>query len=98
MKLLMRFSKGPEIRYISHLDMQRLFQRALRRAKLPVGYSQGFHPHMLLSFASAMPLGLCSRGEYAEIQLEQQTVPAAAMAQMNEVLLPVSRILACRQM
>ena len=98
MKLLMRFSKGPEIRYISHLDMQRLFQRALRRAKLPVGYSQGFHPHMLLSFASAMPLGLCSRGEYAEIQLEQQTVPAAAMAQMNEVLLPGARILACRQM
>ena len=56
MRLLMRFLKGPEVRYISHLDMQRLFQRALRRAGLPVGYSQGFHPHMLLSFASAMPL------------------------------------------
>lgn len=98
MKLLMRFSKGPEVRYISHLDMQRLFQRALRRAKLPVGYSRGFHPHMLLSFASAMPLGLCSRGEYAEIQLERETVPDAAMERMNESLPPGVRILACRRM
>ncbi len=98
MRLLMRFLKGPEVRYISHLDMQRLFQRALRRAGLPVGYSQGFHPHMLLSFASAMPLGLCSRGEYAEIQLEQETAPETAMERMNAVLLPGVRILACRRM
>ncbi len=98
MKLLMRFYKGPEVRFISHLDMQRLFQRALRRAKLPVEYSQGFHPHMLLSFASALPLGVCSRGEYAEVQMEQQVEPNEVMRRLNQVLLPGVSILACRIM
>ena len=86
MRVIMRFSKGEEIKYISHLDLQRLFQRALRRAKLPCAYSQGFNPHMIISFACALPLGVCSSAEYAEIQLEKYVHPSDVMKKMNEVL------------
>ncbi len=62
MKLLLRLEKGEKVKYISHLDMQRLFQRALRRAKLPCAYSQGFNPHMLVSFACALSRGRMLKG------------------------------------
>lgn len=86
MRLLLRFKKGVEVKYISHLDMQRLFQRAIRRAKLPCAYSQGFNPHMLISFACALPLGVCSEAEYAEIQLEKFVPPTECSARLNSVL------------
>ncbi len=86
MKLLLRLEKGERVKYISHLDMQRLFQRALRRAKLPCAYSQGFNPHMLVSFACALPVGVCSKAEYAEVVLERFVPPTECMARLNEVL------------
>ncbi len=86
MRLLLRFTKGVEVKYISHLDMQRLFQRAIRRAKLPCAYSQGFNPHMLISFACALPLGVCSNAEYVEIQLEKFVPPTECMNRLNDVL------------
>lgn len=86
MKLLLRLEKGEKVKYISHLDMQRLFQRALRRAKLPCAYSQGFNPHMLVSFACALPVGVCSKAEYAEVVLERFVPPTECMARLNEVL------------
>lgn len=86
MKLLLRLEKGEKVKYISHLDMQRLFQRALRRAKLPCAYSQGFNPHMLVSFACALPVGVCSKAEYVEVVLERFVPPTECMARLNEVL------------
>lgn len=86
MKLLLRLEKGEKVKYISHLDMQRLFQRALRRAKLPCAYSQGFNPHMLVSFACALPVGVCSKAEYAEVVLERFVSPTECMVRLNEVL------------
>lgn len=86
MKLLLRLEKGEKVKYISHLDMQRLFQRALRRAKLPCAYSQGFNPHMLVSFACALPVSVCSKAEYAEVVLERFVSPTECMARLNEVL------------
>ncbi len=86
MRLLMRFRKNEEVKYISHLDMQRLFQRALRRAKLPCAYSQGFNPHLLISFAAALPVGVCSESEYVEVQLEKYIHPLECMKRLNEVL------------
>lgn len=93
MKLLLRLEKGEKVKYISHLDMQRLFQRALRRAKLPCTYSQGFNPHMLVSFACALPVGVCSKAEYAEVVLERFVPPTECMARLNEVLPDGVRIL-----
>lgn len=86
MRLLMRFQKNEKVKYISHLDMQRLFQRALRRAKLPCAYSQGFNPHLLISFACALPVGVCSDAEYVEVQLEKFVHPLECMKRLNEVL------------
>lgn len=93
MKLLLRLEKGEKVKYISHLDMQRLFQRALRRAKLPCAYSQGFNPHMLVSFACALPVGVCSKAEYAEVVLERFVPPTECLARLNEVLPEGVRIL-----
>lgn len=86
MRLLMRFEKGEEVKYISHLDMQRLFQRALRRADLPCEYSKGFNPHLIISFACALPVGVCSLAEYVEVQLTSFIHPTKCKEKLNEVL------------
>jgi radical SAM-linked protein len=67
MRYWIKFAKEGELRFISHLDLQRCWQRCIRRAGLPVAYSAGFNPHMRLSFASALPVGATSVAEYAEI-------------------------------
>ncbi|MBR4019618.1 MAG: TIGR03936 family radical SAM-associated protein [Clostridia bacterium] len=54
MRIIARFNKEDSVRFVSHLDVQRLFQRAFRRADLPVAYSNGFNPHQQLSFATAL--------------------------------------------
>src|SRR5690606_25145749 len=56
------------LRFLSHLDLMRTWQRALRRASLPLVYSQGFNPHPRMAFASALPVGATSLGEYVDIQ------------------------------
>ena len=64
-----RITKDEALRYISHLDYASLIQRAICRAKLPVAYSEGFNPHMKLSFASALSVGVTSEAEYMEFEL-----------------------------
>jgi radical SAM family uncharacterized protein/radical SAM-linked protein len=66
-----KYSKGPEVRFISHLDMTRVWLRVISRAGLPVAYSQGFSPHPKVSFGPPLPLGVTSRGEYLDIQLDR---------------------------
>lgn len=62
-------TKGEPLRYISHLDYANLLQRAIRRAKLPAAYSEGFNPHMKVSFSSALAVGVTADTEYADIEL-----------------------------
>ena len=69
-KIRMRFSKSGALAYIGHLDFMKLFQQTIRRAGLPVAYSQGFNPHILLSFALPLPLGMTSHNDYADLTLE----------------------------
>ena len=64
---LIKFAKGGKMKYIGHLDLLRVFQSAIRRAKLPVAYSMGFNPHQRLSFAMPLPVGMDSVCEYMEI-------------------------------
>ena len=64
-------TKGAGLRFISHLDYAALFQRAICRAKLPAAYSEGFNPHMKMSFASALPLGVRSESEYMDFELKE---------------------------
>ena len=68
MRIGIRFSRGGHASLVSHLDMQRLFARAIRRSGLPVKYSDGFNPHIIMSFASAMGVGLETLGDYMEFE------------------------------
>lgn len=70
-RLRITFSKGEEIKYISHLDLMRAWERTLRRARIPLAYSQGFNPRPRLFFASALPLGFTGRAEMLDVILEQ---------------------------
>ena len=71
-KLRVEISKDEEIRYISHLDYAGAIEKALKRAEIPVAYSEGFNPHMKLAFASALAVGLTSATEYMEVELKEQ--------------------------
>ncbi len=66
MRIGVKFAREGFAKYISHLDIQNMFSRILRRTGLPVSYSQGFNPHIHTSFASAMAVGLETRGDYME--------------------------------
>lgn len=72
-KLRLQITKGDQIRYVSHLDFAGTIERAVRRAKLPAAYSEGFNPHMKLAFASALAVGVTSRAEYLDLELTDQT-------------------------
>ncbi len=69
MRAMIRFGKQPRLRFISHLDMQRFFQRAVNRTGLPIAWSQGFNPHPVMSFGSALALGWTSEYEVIDIKL-----------------------------
>ena len=71
MKYIYTFSKNQRVQYVSHLDTLRVFERAMRRAKLPTAYSQGFHPHPLITFAQPLGVGISSNGELVEIVFDR---------------------------
>ncbi|MCN0154929.1 TIGR03936 family radical SAM-associated protein [Salinispora arenicola] len=76
------------MRFTSHRDFARAFERALRRAGVPMAYSQGFTPHPKISYASAAPTGVASEAEYLEVGLREPVDPAALRAALDAVLSP----------
>ena len=74
-RILARFSKEGEARFLSHHDLMRLFERALRRAALPLRMTQGFNPHPRLAILSALPLGVEADEEPIEVELEPPVPP-----------------------
>jgi radical SAM-linked protein len=74
-RLRITFSRGEEVKYISHLDVMRLWERALRRAGILVAYSQGFSPHPKISIAAPLPIGVTSDEELMDIQLRRRVSP-----------------------
>ena len=70
-KIRVRWGRKGLVRFLSHLDNSRVFERTIRRAGLPIEYSQGFHPHMKLSFGPPLQLGYSSEAEYFDMQLER---------------------------
>ena len=69
MRAMIRFGKQSRLRFISHLDLQRFFQRAVNRTGLPIAWTQGFNPHPVMSFGSALALGWTSEYEIIDIKL-----------------------------
>ncbi|MCA1655460.1 MAG: TIGR03936 family radical SAM-associated protein, partial [Pseudonocardiaceae bacterium] len=74
-KLRLRYAKRGPLRFTSHRDVARAFERALRRARVPMAYSQGFNPHPKVSWIGAAPTGVASEAEYVEIQLVAELEP-----------------------
>lgn len=64
-----RFIRGQEVKFISHLDLMKVFERAIRRADIPIAYSQGFNPHPQMIFGLPLSVGVTSEAEYADFEL-----------------------------
>jgi len=85
-KVRLRYAKRGKLRFTSHRDIARTFEWALRRAGLPMAYSQGFNPHPKLSWVGAAPTGVASEAEYVEIQLVTQVDPELVRAELDAAL------------
>lgn len=101
-RLRVRFSRGEEVRFISHLDIMRLWQRALHRAEMPLAYSEGFNPHPRMSLAAPLPLGVTSEAELMDVffagwvsphffttAISQQLPAGIAMLQVHPIALTI---------
>lgn len=86
MKLRLRYAKRGRLRFASHRDVARAFERALRRSGLPMAYSQGYSPHPKVSWMGAAPTGAASEAEYVEIQLVAQLDPEVVRAKLDAAL------------
>ena len=82
------FEKGIRLRHIGHLDIQRAMMRALRRSGLPVAYSNGYNPHILLTFASALSTGAAGKKEILDVTMAREVSPDDFLQQMNRALPP----------
>ncbi len=91
------FAKEGAALALSHLDLVRLWPRALRRAGLRVAYSRGYHPHPLLSFTPALPMGMASCGEQMEILLEEDVSPDELIERLAPTLPDGLRMLECER-
>ena len=87
MKMIVVFEKAPRLRHIGHLDLMRAMQRALRRSGLPLRYSQGFNPHILLTFAAPLSVGMPGRREIMEVPLAEDMTGEAFLSRLSPALL-----------
>lgn len=85
-RLRVRYAKRGRLRFTSHRDVARAFERALRRAEVPMAYSQGFSPHPKISWVGAAPTGAASEAEYVEIGLVREVDPATLRAELDRAL------------
>ncbi len=93
----MRFRKGERLRYISHLDVLRHWERALRRARIPLSYSQGFTPHPKITFAAPLPLGFVSEAELMDVLLDERVDPEEFRERVSRQTPPELAILEVRE-
>jgi radical SAM-linked protein len=87
-RVRIRYAKRGPLRFTSHRDFARAFERALRRAGVPIAFSQGFTPHPKISYASAAPTGVASEAEYLEIGLQARIEPDQLRAALDASLSP----------
>jgi radical SAM-linked protein len=85
-RLRVRYAKRGRLRFTSHRDFSRAFERAVFRARLPMAYSSGFNPHPRISYAGAAPTGSASEAEYLELALAEVVEPAAVLAALDEAM------------
>ena len=98
MMMKVEFSKTGDMRFISHLDLMRLFQRALRRAGMPVTITKGFSPHLKISIKRALKLGAESDSEELNVRMDKKMEPAVFMDSLNMSLPSGVRIKICEEL
>lgn len=86
MKARIKFRKYGAMKFIGHLDIMRFFQKVMRRADIPIAFTGGFSPHMIMSFANPLGVGVTSDGEYFDIELTEEIDMNAAVERMNQVM------------
>lgn len=96
MRMLGVFEKNERVRHIGHLDIQRAVQRGLRRSGLPVAYSNGFNPHILVSFASALSTGSCGKKEIMDVRMAEDVNEEEFLIRMNAAMPPEMQLSAAR--
>lgn len=96
MRIVAVFEKSERIRHIGHLDIQRSVQRGLRRSGLPVAYSQGFNPHILITFASALSTGACGKREIMDVTMAEDVSAEDFICRMNRSMPPEMQISTAR--
>lgn len=85
-RLRVRFKRGGEVKFISHLDLIRLWQRAFQRAKIPIAYSEGFSPHPRISLAAPLPIRVTSDAELMDIHLTKWVSPHFLTSALSQQL------------
>lgn len=83
MKIRLRFSKQGQMKFIGHLDMVRYFQKVMRRSEVDVAYSEGFSPHQKMSFAAPLSVGVLSRGEYFDLEVNSTESSKVMLERIN---------------
>lgn len=86
MNIRVKFRKYGPLKFIGHLDVMRYFQKVIRRAEIDICYSEGYSPHMIMSFASPLGVGLTSDGEYMDIGVKTSVSSAEAVERLNAVM------------
>ncbi|MCI9217124.1 MAG: DUF2344 domain-containing protein [Dorea sp.] len=88
MKARIKFRKYGVLKFIGHLDVMRFFQKAMRRADIPIAFTGGYSPHMIMSFAQPLGVGITSEGEYLDIELTERISSKEAVTRLNQVMVP----------
>ncbi|MBX6390515.1 MAG: DUF2344 domain-containing protein [Frankia sp.] len=94
-RVRVRFAKRGRLRFLSHLDVTRSFERGLRRARVPMAYSAGFSPHPRISWTNGVPTGAASEAEYVELALAADVAPEALRVALDAALPPGLDVTAC---
>lgn len=97
-RYVIKFSKEGILRYISHLDLLRLFKRSFKRVGIKLQYSQGFNPHPKMSFAQPLSLGYSSSGEYMEFETMAPVPAGEILTKINSVMPEGILILSCDEL
>ena len=88
MKIRFKFRKQGDLRFIDHLDVMRYYQKVFRRAELDMAFTGGYSPHIIMTFAAPLGLGLTSEGEYMDAEFQSAPGKEELIARMNAVSVP----------
>lgn len=98
MKIRIKFSKTGCVKFLGHLDVMHYFQKAMRRAKVDIKYSEGFSPHQIMSFASPLSLGHTTCGDYLDIEVDSVDSSMEMLKRLNNTMAEGFEVLSFRKL